>query len=156
MSKFAIALPRQTIPEETQQAFLSLDYEEKRSLLGEMSRFFQSRIQNICHSKQEQERCEMLIKLGATNTMILDILPSIERQDIQNMRNYLNSNTQIGRIKQIKGENDIKMVQQAWQELLQAHIGQKDEFDCWLILADIFPEYTLGQLFNAVRYGEIS
>lgn len=156
MSKFAIALPQQTIPEETRQAFLSLDYTEKRSLLDEVSRFFQNRIQNRYIRKQEQERCETLIKLGATNTMILDILPSIERQDIQNMRDFLNFNTQIGRTKQIKSEDDIKMVQQTWQELLQAHVGQKDEFECWLILADIFPEYTLGQLFNAVRYGEIS
>ena len=155
MSRFAITLPQQTIPEETQQAFFSLPYEEKRSLLAEMSRVFQNRIQNRYIRKQEQERMEILIKLGATNTMILDILPSIERQDIQNMRNYLNSNTQIGRIKQIKSE-DIEIVQQSWQELLQAHVGQKDEFDCWLILADIFPEYTLGQLFNAVRYGETS
>ena len=155
MSRFAITLPQQTIPEETQQAFFSLPYEEKRSLLAEMSRVFQNRIQNRYIRKQEQERMEILIKLGATNTMILDILPYIERQDIQNMRNYLNSNTQIGRIKQIKSE-DIEIVQQSWQELLQAHVGQKDEFDCWLILADIFPEYTLGQLFNAVRYGETS
>ena len=88
--------------------------------------------------------------------MILEILPSIERQDIQNMRDFLNFDTQIGRIKQIKNNQDIEMVRQAWQELLQTHIGQKDEFECWLILADIFPEYTLGQLFNAVRYGEIS
>ncbi|MBR2251592.1 MAG: hypothetical protein IJ881_04140 [Neisseriaceae bacterium] len=156
MSKFAIALPQQTIPEETQQAFLSLDYAEKRSLLDEVSRFFQNCIHNKYIHKQEQERCEILIKLGATNTMILEILPSIERQDIQNMRDFLNFDTQIGRIKQIKNNQDIEMVRQAWQELLQTHIGQKDEFECWLILADIFPEYTLGQLFNAVRYGEIS
>lgn len=156
MSKFAIALPQQTIPEETQQAFLSLGYAQKRNLLNEVSRFFQEIVFNQYIRQQEQERCETLIKLGATNTMILDILPNIKRQDIRNMRDFLNFNTQIGRIKQIKGEDDIKMVQQTWQELLQSHVGQKDEFECWLILADIFPEYTLGQLFNAVRYGEIS
>lgn len=155
MSKFSIALPRPTLPEETQQAFLSFNYEEKRNLLEEMALFLQSRIQKQYDRKREQERCEILIKSGASNTMILHLLATLGHDDIKKIRDYLGVQAQTGRIEQAKIE-DIPQINKNWRELLEQHIGQKDEFECWLILADVFPEYTLGQLFNAVRYGEVS
>lgn len=150
MSKLAITIPRPTLSEEAQNAFLSLNYEQKRNLLNEVSDFLQNRICSQFVRKQEQERCEILIKLGASNTMILEILPSITRQDIQNIRNRLHFDKQIGRTKQIKNK-DIETVKQCWQTILKENINTKNEFDCWLIMSDIFPEYTLGQLFNAIR-----
>lgn len=155
MSKFAVALPRPSLPEDTQRAFASFNYEEKCEILNDMASFVQSRIQNRYERKKEQERCEILIKLGASNTMILHLLTSIEHQDIKKIRDYLSLQAQTGRIERAKTE-DIPQINKSWRELLDQHIGKKDEFECWLILADVFPEYTLGQLFNAIRHGEVS
>ncbi|MBO4576260.1 MAG: DUF2857 family protein [Neisseriaceae bacterium] len=155
MSHHAVALPRPTLPEDTQRAFWSFDYKERSEIINDMASFIQSRIQNKYIRKQEQERCETLIKLGASNTMILHLLATIEHEDIRKIRDYLQVQAQTGRIEQAKTE-DIPQINKSWRELLEQHVGQKDEFECWLILADVFPEYTLGQLFNAVRYGEVS
>ena len=154
MSKSIVALPRPSLPENTQQAFWSFSYEERSEIINDMASFIKNRIEDRHTRKKERERCEILVKLGARNTMILHLLTTIEHEDIKKIRDYLSVQAQTGRIERAKTE-DIPQIAKSWRELLEQHIGHKDEFECWLILADDFPGYTLGQLFNEVRYGAV-
>lgn len=151
-SHSTITLPRLTVSGNVQQVFSNLDYQTRLKIFLEMKNIFEKHVERAGKFQEELEKCETLVQLGASNPLILNLLPNVEEQDVVLVRKKYGMPVS-GRIYLLPYKNR-HTVYQKWVEIFQQYKFCTDEFDRWILLADCFPKYSLGQLHKAVQVAE--
>ena len=151
ISTASLPMPRITISELAQRNFFAFDFQTRYKILSKLKQVLEEDISYENERQEELNRCETLVQLGASNLMILSTLSNvIEESDIQAIRRKLNISAS-GRIKSIPQKERYE-IYRLWQSIIQNNSGcLKDEYECWIVLADYYPNRTIGELHKAVR-----
>lgn len=140
--------------------FRKLTPEQLDKAAPEISKVFKvivdlKQLQNVRQSCQQlaslrnkqMEQCRWLVSNNARNNMIQSICFLITENEIRQIRNEMNIQTQVGRAAALPVEDQLT-VQQVWQQLVSE---ENDEFKRYHRLQEKFPEYDLGRLNAAIN-----
>lgn len=144
-----IALPKLSVSETVQKTFANFDLDTRFRIFNEIKSAFEKAVSVEGQFQKELEKCKTLVELGASNALILKLLVNINENDIAYVRKSCCQISLGGRI-QLMDYKKRHKVYQRWLLLFDLYHQSISEFDRWILLANDFYQYSLGELHKAV------
>ena len=114
--------------------------------LPALSNLMASEHNNSDKHSRHLEQCTWLVEDGASNTLILNLCSTLVSADIKRMRIELGIPVPMGRTKTLPLETQLSIYQQ-WQHICKQEL---DSYRRYQMIQKVYPDYTVGQLHNAV------
>lgn len=149
----SISIPKLTVAQELQEMFFGLNYDARFKIFNELKQVFEQSVTKEGQLQKSLEKCNTLVLLGANNELILSLLLNICPNDIAQCRKNHGLISLGGRPK-LLNYAIRHQIYAKWRTIFSHSYQETDEFDRWILLADCFPKYTLGELFCAVYTAE--